>query len=314
MDYQVQYVDNEFFEEKWLGSENSYIASLVDGIAAEFSYKFSTESEKMDFDYTYRIDARLLIEDVEKDTPYYIVEENIFPEKKGIVQDSSSVQINEKVSIDYLKFDQIASSFKDTYSLKSASSTLIVTLYVKMLGSNQGFGQEMQNEYDISLNIPLAQNTFNIYTTASSPENVNNVFECEGTENRNVLRKGGIVTAVLACLFAMVLGVYMLLTRNEDIAYSTKIFRILKWYGSYIYRMNEDFECDGYQEVIITSFTEMLGIRDTIQSPILVYENSAQTMSRFYIPTNTKILYVFEIKVGNYEEIHATTKMHGSKK
>ena len=50
----------------------------------------------------------------------------------------------------------------------------------------------------------------------------------------------------------------------------------------------------------------MLGIRDTIQSPILMTENRDETMTRFLIPTNTKILYVFEIKVDNFDEIYAT--------
>ena len=55
---------------------------------------------------------------------------------------------------------------------------------------------------------------------------------------------------------------------------------------------------------MIKTFTEMLGIRDTLQSPILVFENRDCTMTRFFIPTNTKILYVFEIKVDNFDEIY----------
>ena len=33
-------------------------------------------------------------------------------------------------------------------------------------------------------------------------------------------------------------------------------------------------------------------------------ENKDETMTRFYIPTSTKLLYVFEIKVDNYDEIY----------
>ena len=55
---------------------------------------------------------------------------------------------------------------------------------------------------------------------------------------------------------------------------------------------------------MLDTFVDMLTIRDTIQSPILMYENEDQTMTRFFIPTNTKMLYVYEIKVENYEEIY----------
>jgi hypothetical protein len=55
---------------------------------------------------------------------------------------------------------------------------------------------------------------------------------------------------------------------------------------------------------MIKTFVEMLGIRDTIQAPVLMYENKDETMTRFFIPTNTKILYTFVIKVDNYDEIY----------
>ena len=52
----------------------------------------------------------------------------------------------------------------------------------------------------------------------------------------------------------------------------------------------------------------MLSIRDTIQSPILMSENKDQTKTQFVIPTNTQILYTFEIKVDNYDEIYGKTE------
>jgi hypothetical protein len=68
--------------------------------------------------------------------------------------------------------------------------------------------------------------------------------------------------------------------------------------------MDGEFNEEGYQIVMIKTFNEMLGIRDTIQSPILMTENRDETMTRFLIPTNTKILYTYEIKVDNYDFIY----------
>jgi hypothetical protein len=69
--------------------------------------------------------------------------------------------------------------------------------------------------------------------------------------------------------------------------------------------MSGEFSAEGYQVVKIKTFMEMLGIRDTIQAPVLMSENRDETATRFYIPTSTKILYLFEIKVDNYDEIYA---------
>jgi hypothetical protein len=61
---------------------------------------------------------------------------------------------------------------------------------------------------------------------------------------------------------------------------------------------------EGYQLLVMDSFMDLLEIRDTIQSPILMYENEDQTCTTFMIPTNTKLLYVFEIKVEDYDELY----------
>jgi hypothetical protein len=37
-------------------------------------------------------------------------------------------------------------------------------------------------------------------------------------------------------------------------------------------------------------------------------ENRDKTMSRFFIPTANQLLYVFEIKVDNYDEIYGTAE------
>ena len=59
---------------------------------------------------------------------------------------------------------------------------------------------------------------------------------------------------------------------------------------------------------MIKTFVEMLNIRDTIQLPILMSENKDFTKTTFVIPTENKILYVFEIKVENYDEIYPEEK------
>ena len=151
----------------------------------------------------------------------------------------------------------------------------------------------------------MAEETFAITRTSGAPELGGGILEYKSVANKAVLFIIGIVAISLAALGAIALVVFMYLTRNEDVTYAAKIRKILKSYGSYIQRINGEFDSEGYQVVMIKTFVEMLGIRDTIQSPILAFENKDETMTSFLIPTNTKILYVFEIKVDNYDDIYA---------
>ena len=56
----------------------------------------------------------------------------------------------------------------------------------------------------------------------------------------------------------------------------------------------------------------MLEIRDTIRHPILMKENKEKTGAYFIIPSSTKILYVYRLKVSDIEQ--EIQKKYGNKK
>ena len=305
VDYTVQYADNEFFPDEWLDKDQSYISALVKGMNADFDYKLNTSSSEMKFDYKYSVSAKMLIASKDKGTPYYVIEEVLVPEKSGKIENRDYLSVKESVAIDFEKYDDIARSFVGTYGLESAAScTLIVTLNVKSECANNGFSQKNNVVYSTALNVPLATDTFNVHRTSGSTEGEVKTLEYVGGANREFFLTLSTGSGLVAILMLLVLLAFLQITKNEDVTYAAKIRKILRSYGSFIQRMDGEFDCDGYQIVNIKTFTEMLGIRDTIQSPVLMSENKDETMTRFFIPTNTKILYVFEIKVDNYDAIY----------
>ena len=304
IDYRVQYAENAFFPEEWLEKDQSYITSLVRNLEAKFMYDLCMGSADVDLEYQYKIDAKLVIADKETGKPYYELEDNLVPLKTASAQGTPCVKLQETVLIDYAAYNTIASTFVDTYDLDRSVSTLIITLHVEMISSGKQFESDQQNSYTTSLNVPLAVETLSIYSTSSSPANEVKVLEYQAGANQETFLVLSIVFASLAVLATIGLFVFLHLTTNDDITYAAKVRKILRSYGSYIQRMHGEFDYTGYQIVPIKTFTEMLGIRDTIQSPVLMSENRDETMTRFFIPTNTMILYVFEIKVDNYDEIY----------
>ena len=305
IDYKVQYRENNFFEEEWIGKDQEYISSLISGMVADFNYRLNMDTTGVGFEYKYSVDATLLVADKDTGNAYYTVEENLVPLTSSSTRRSNALEINEHVAIDYNKFNDIATRFIGAYGLKNASSTLIVTLNVEVLSTSDKFEQSNENKYSTSLNIPLATETLSIELTASVPESESKVLAYTGAQSQQIFYITGISTSIIAFVLLLILFVFLQLTRNEDITYAAKVRKLVNAYGSYIQRMDGEFDDAGYQTVMIKTFTEMLGIRDTIQSPILMTENRDETMTRFLIPTNTKILYTFEIKVDNYDEIYA---------
>ena len=308
VDYKVQYKENEFFEEEWLEKDKEYISSLVNAMTADFNYQLNMDATGVGFEYKYKVDAKLLIADKTSGKPYKTLTENLLPLTHSVARKSNNVKVNETVFIDYNKYNEIASEFVDTYFLKNSTSTLIVTLDVEVLSTSDEFQQSNENSYSVSLNIPLVVETFSVHTTSSVPQNESKVLAYSGAESQDIFLTVGIISSIITLLLVLALVVFLHLTRNEDINYVTKVRRIVNAYGSYIQRMDGDFDDEGYQTVMIKTFTEMLGIRDTIQSPILMTENRDETMTRFLIPTNTKILYTYEIKVQNFDALYAVNE------
>ena len=305
VDYKVNYTENEFFDEEWVGSGQSYITSLINKMSADFTYDLDMDAKNVGFDYTYGIKAHLIVSD--KTTGNYHIEEvyELLPETKVNVVKSNSIEIRESVEIDFVKYNDYAKRFINEYSLKNAASMLVVTLDVDVLSDSDEFEQTNANAYYISLNIPLAEETFSINFSESIPSAESQVLAYKGAVNQDIFLIIGCIAAALALILAFILVSFVYLTRNEDINYTIKVRKLVNAYRSYIQQITNEFDFTGYQTVAVKTFNEMLGIRDTIQSPILMSENKDETMTQFIIPTNTKLLYIFEIKVDNYDEIYS---------
>lgn len=306
IDYQVKYEETAFFDDPMQDANKAYITALIDQVFADFRYEMHMGASNVGFDYSYSVDAKMVVADKTSGNAYYTVETPLIPCQQANSKGGSTVKIEEQVAIDFPYFNDIARSFVGAYELKNTNSTLIVTLKVQINSTCDQFEQSNQNAYSTSINIPLNEETMSIFLSSGAPVSESKVLAYRSGINQNIFLVSGNVFTGLALLLALAMFAYMHFTKNEDITYSAKVRKLLSSYSSFIQRMEGDFDDEGYQILIIKTFNELLGIRDTIQSPILMTENRDQTMSRFLIPTNTKLLYVFEVKVDNYDEIYGT--------
>ena len=305
VDYQVRYNENSFFEEEWIGSGQSYVSYLVNGIHADFSYALNMDTTNVGFDYTYGITAQLIISDKSSGDHIFDPTDVLLEDTTYSASRTDGFTVKEGVFIDFAKYNSEAHRFIDSYGLSNATSMLVVKMHVNVVSQCDEFETNNTNNYSISLNIPLLEENFSMFTSSSAPAGESKVLACKGTVNQNIFRGVGIVFSVIDALLCGVLAMFVYLTRNEDVNYANKVRKIVSSYRSFIQQIDGEFDTEGYQIVPIKTFVEMLGIRDTIQSPVLMWENRDETMTQFLIPTSTKLLYTFEIKVDNYDEIYA---------
>ena len=317
IDYKVYLKDNDFYEEEFLGKGREYIASLIDNIVVDFDYDFALDKQSFNnasidiegktYAISYELYGELVIIKektnnvifrqkypfVEKYTQYFIMEQ--------------ATSIENQVKINYSEYNNFANQFINTYDLDSQGvySSLILHMNTNVCGIYDEMGVERTINHFETLNIPLTEETIDISFQSSIPSNGNKLLY-EINEDGQPYGHIGLGCLALGIIVILTAIIYALLTRNYDIEYDIKIKRLVTTYKSYIQKITTKFCDDGYQVLKVSEFNELLDIRDTLQAPILMYENFDRTMSEFVIPTPSKILYVFEIKVEDYDEIYGS--------
>ncbi len=306
--YNVFLKDNEFYEEDHLGQNQSYVASLIDRIIADFSYEIDMDTDDVNYRYSYSIKSRLEIVDNTSSVAIFNPEYELVNVKDVSQSSSDRLRINEIVVIDYDEYNDLANRFLDTYKLTGTTSNIVLTLKVDVLSDCDAFSGSAVDTYTSELRIPLTTKTVNIKMTSAVPDAEAKMIACTRGAGSEAFKTTAVVLGVLDALVILVLLAFIYLTRTPDITYTARVKKIISQYKSYIQKINNMFETGGYQVILVDTFDEMLEIRDTIQAPILMHENADKTCTKFIIPTDSKLLYVYTISVEGYSEPEAEPK------
>lgn len=302
VDYTVFLKDNEFYSEGYLDKNQSYVASLIDRIIADFSYEIDMDTDDVNYRYSYSINARLEIIDDSSGVAIFNPEYELVKEQNKSQSSSDRLRVNEIVVINYDEYNDLANRFLDTYDLSNTTSNIVLTMKVDVLSDCDAFSGSAADTYTSQLRIPLTTKTVNVKMTSTVPDAEANMIACMRGAGSEVFRTTAIVLGVLDALMIALLAAFIYFTRTADITYAARVKKILSQYKSYIQKINNLFETKGYQIIMVDTFDEMLEIRDTIQAPILMHENADQTCCKFMIPTDSKLLYTYTIAVDGYTE------------
>ena len=294
---------NDYYEQGYLNGSHAYVASLVEQMTADFSYDLTFDTDEVTFKYNYRIDAQLEILDKKSSAPLYNPTYEIFPLTSD-TKTGNRLSIDERVYIDYHKYNEIAENYLAEYHLKDTTNTLIVRMYVNVVGESQSFAEDRSGEHVTELRIPLTQTTFKPEVTTTVPAGEQKILAI----NENVRGVFGVLTVVFLVLDVLGVAFYAFFvaaTRDKHIDYRRRVDRILKNYKSYIQQTTSRFESEGYRLFRLNHISELLDIRDTIQKPILTYENEDKTCSQFFIVADLNLAYLYEIEVEDEEDVVA---------
>lgn len=293
LDYKVYLKENEFYEEEYLPKGMLYVANLIDKIKIDFNYKFFIE-EQIDLNFEYELMGKLIIQDELEKNTYYEKVYKLLDKKSFVLIDNNEKTINEKIDIDYNKYNTIANNFKNSYGLNTKSKLVVyfnVNKDVYEPNTNEIFVNNSLN--NMVINIPLSEKSVNIKLDYKDINNQSWVLDTSKLIINNIMYLVvagiAIVLAIIFMIRALRLLKYVIKKRSE---YDKYIKRILSEYDRLIVETTSAPLANKSSKtsvINIERFTELLDVRDNLKQPILYYVVKEHQECNFYINNEDKI-------------------------
>lgn len=290
VDYKVNLKENEFYTENTLDERSAVIASLIKDIEVNFNYKFDLEKDQ-DYTYSYRIIAKTNVSENNKTTSIYETTEELV-NKSNQQASNKNLEISEKIAIDYNEYNEKINKFVNVYDLNDVTSTLDLSMYVNITNNNDGTQMNSTSKV-MTLSIPLTTKTVEVSIGANVVKDEGKVvYKNSEYQNIEYIFIVGVIFAIAGLVMLIKFIKYVLDTRSAETMYEQELKQIIFNYKTYIQKSNNAINKKGYKVIQINTFNEILGLRDTMQTPILMYTEEGELRTRFVI-INAGILYEY---------------------
>ena len=286
IDYKVYLNKNDFYTEKYLEMNKSYVASLINYIDINFNYLFSV-GKKLTMDFDYKIIGELVIENSKGIGRYLEKEYTLLNTKTRKMVQDTKIDIKENIKIDYGYYNQLANSFRSTYGVDTNS---YLNVYLEVSPKTEDKSSYKINETNkVSLSIPLSEKAIEIKLNATNQNIIKQVLsEGEVVFNKQYLILE-IVFLIPSCVLLVIIVKKIIVILDIYTPYDHYIKKTLREYDRLIVETNSKLKTSGCNIIDVKNFTELLDARDNLNLPIIYLNTEPHHEGVFYILNNNDI-------------------------
>ena len=300
VDYKVNLNENEFYQNDYLNEENTIIASLIKDITVNFKYNLDFEKEQA-YKYSYKIVAKTNVKENKKSNSIYETTDELV--NKEIEENTNNnLEITEEITVNYNEYNDKINKFVNLYRLDDTVSTLELDMYVYAI-SKYDETQINKESKVMTINIPLTTRTVDISIGSNVVQDEGKILSKKSEyQNIEYVLIIGIAIAILGIIIFIRFIKYLINTRSAETMYEQELKMILFNYKTYIQKTSSEKNQEGYKVIEINTFDEILSLRDTMQSPILMYTEENERRTKFMI-MNEGILYIYVLGAKEIREV-----------
>ena len=284
--YRVHLNDKTYYGTDYLEEGMQYISSIIDSI--ELNYNYNAKFDRYDkFDITTSLNANINIVDSQSGKTIYTKSETL----SNNTSQKKDIAIVEKQILDFKKYNQLANEFKTKYGI-SAECKLNLNYVIQYKDEKTGINQSKL----MTVTIPLSEQMINI----SKSEDLNNDASYIISTKKSTLNTIFFVISIVLLLATALCIVKLMDTVKKRIDSESKydrfIKKVLREYDAYITISDSDYKDDNKKKLVITTFKELLDVRNNLEKPI-IYHKIDKNTSKFSIISDE----IYEYKITRKE-------------
>lgn len=312
--YKVYLLENDYFDEPYLGMNRTYISSLINYIDINFNYNLNF-SNFVSGKYTYYIKGIIAADKVKDDDSSYWSKSYILKEPVTISYDNqNSFNIDTNAKVDYQKYNSLLNEFRKDYGI-SFDGTFKVQLVIESESNATNIKESIPVDSLIEVRVPLTQQVIDLSIDLSNNDNEGEVSETivnNTSSNYVFLGLGILFMSVTLCLLWLIFRyiIFIYLSKSE---YSKTLKKILSTYDSVIVNVSNLPNLNDLKVIEVNTFSELIDANSEVRMPINYYEEVADCKSVFVL-VSTNMAWVYTLINHEYEKKLANSKIKKAKK
>ena len=312
--YKVYLLENDYFDEPYLGMNRTYISSLINYIDINFNYNINF-SNFVSGKYTYYIKGIIAADKVKDDDSSYWSKSYILKEPVTISYDNqNSFNIDTNAKVDYQKYNSLLNEFRKDYGI-SFDGTFKVQLVIESESNATNIKESIPVDSLIEVRVPLTQQVIDLSIDLSNNDNEGEVSETivnNTSSNYVFLGLGILFMSVTLCLLWLIFRyiIFIYLSKSE---YSKTLKKILSTYDSVIVNVSNLPNLNDLKVIEVNTFSELIDAHSEVRMPINYYEEVADCKSVFVL-VSTNMAWVYTLINHEYEKKLANSKIKKAKK
>lgn len=312
--YKVYLLENDYFDEPYLGMNRTYISSLINYIDINFNYNLNF-SNFVSGKYTYYIKGIIAADKVKDDDNSYWSKSYILKEPVTISYDNqNSFNIDTNAKVDYQKYNSLLNEFRKDYGI-SFDGTFKVQLVIESESNATNIKESIPVDSLIEVRVPLTQQVIDLSIDLSNNDNEGEVSETivnNTSSNYVFLGLGILFMSVTLCLLWLIFRyiIFIYLSKSE---YSKTLKKILSTYDSVIVNVSNLPNLNDLKVIEVNTFSELIDAHSEVRMPINYYEEVADCKSVFVL-VSTNMAWVYTLINHEYEKKLANSKIKKAKK